>query len=115
MEVKHPNTPTCPYTGRTSSQYSGYSVQPKAANSSAAALADSTAAAVLGISCGCLLPEGNPRSQLLLERTDVRWRSALVRFGHAISMARLVRPAKYRGLDEHAYFDQGGTTPFVRA
>jgi hypothetical protein len=26
-----------------------------------------------------------------------------------------VRPAKYRGLDEHAYFDQGGTTPFVRA
>jgi hypothetical protein len=23
--------------------------------------------------------------------------------------------AKYRGLDEHAYFDQGGTTPFVRA
>ena len=28
---------------------------------------------------------------------------------------RLVRPAKYRGLDEHAYFDQGGTTPFVRA
>jgi hypothetical protein len=31
---------------------------------------------------------------------------------------RLVRPAKYCGLgdvDEHAYFDQGGTTPFVRA
>jgi hypothetical protein len=28
---------------------------------------------------------------------------------------RLVRPAKYRGLDERAYFDQGGTTPFVRA
>jgi hypothetical protein len=28
---------------------------------------------------------------------------------------RLVRPAKYRGLDERAYFDQGGITPFVRA
>jgi len=36
-------------------------------------------------------------------------------FRHAISTTRLVRPAKYRGLDEHAYFDQGGTTPFVRA
>jgi len=28
---------------------------------------------------------------------------------------RLVRPAKYRGLDDDAYFDQGRTTPFVRA
>jgi len=36
-------------------------------------------------------------------------------FRHAISTTRLVRPPKYRGLDEHAYFDQGGTTPFVRA
>jgi hypothetical protein len=26
-----------------------------------------------------------------------------------------VEVAEYRGLDEHAYFDQGGTTPFVRA
>lgn len=34
---------------------------------------------------------------------------------YAISMTRLVPPAKYHGLDEHAYFDQGGTTPFVRA
>jgi hypothetical protein len=24
-------------------------------------------------------------------------------------------PRKYRGLDEHAYFDHGGTTPFERA
>jgi len=48
-------------------------------------------------------------------RTDGPWRSGLLRFRHAISMARLVRPAKYRGLDEHAYLDQGGITPFVRA
>jgi hypothetical protein len=26
-----------------------------------------------------------------------------------------VEVEEYRGLDEHAYFDQGGTTPFVRA
>ena len=43
------------------------------------------------------------------------WRSGLLRFRHAIFMARPVRPAKYRSLDERAYFDQGGTTPFVRA
>jgi len=26
-----------------------------------------------------------------------------------------VEVEEYRGLDEHPYFDQGGTTPFVRA
>jgi hypothetical protein len=26
-----------------------------------------------------------------------------------------VEVAEYSGLDEHAYFDQGGTTPFMRA
>lgn len=42
-------------------------------------------------------------------------RSGLLRLHHAISMTRLVRPEKYGCLDEHAYFDQGGTTPFERA
>jgi hypothetical protein len=77
-------------------------------------LVDSTAAAALGISCGCRQGQFSAVAYVFLQiRRSVVFRASC--FRHAISTTRLVRPAKYRGLDEHAYFDQGGTTPFVRA
>ena len=73
----------------------------------------STAAAALGISCGHRQRKFSVACVFLQIRRSVVFRACCLR--HAISTTRLLRTAKYQGPDEHAHFDQGGTTPFVRA
>ena len=75
-----------------------------------------------------LSPQG--REQVAEERNAVshaeRGKSAMTETGSLRGRSAWIHPAigladeyvegeEYRGLDEHAYFDQGGTTPFARA
>ena len=60
-----------------------------------------------------MLADSTAAAAFLQTRRSVVFRASC--FRRAISTTRLVPAAKYRDLDEHAYFDQGGITPFVRA